>query len=158
MIIAGTGHRPNKLGGYSDVAFDALCEIIHAWLDENPRVEKIISGMALGWDMALADTAVVRGIPLVAAAPFVGQERMWPDKSKRIYQELLSGASEVVVVSEGEYAPWKMQVRNKWMVDNCDTVLAIWNGTDGGTANCVRYAQAANKPIVNLWDKYEQKQ
>lgn len=158
MIIAGTGHRPNKLGGYSDVAFDGLCEIIHDWLDENPQVEKIISGMALGWDMALADTAVVRGIPLVAAVPFVGQERMWPDKSKRIYQELLSGASEVVVVSEGEYAPWKMQVRNKWMVDNCDTVLAIWNGTDGGTANCVRYAQAANKPIVNLWDKYEQKQ
>ena len=154
MIIAGTGHRPNKLGGYSDVAFDALCEIIHDWLDENPRVEKIISGMALGWDMALADTAVVRGIPLVAAVPFVGQERMWPDKSKRIYQELLSGASEVVVVSEGEYAPWKMQIRNKWMVDNCDTVLATWNGTDGGTANCVRYAQAANKPIVNLWDKF----
>lgn len=162
MIIAGTGHRPNKLGGYSDSAFDALCEIIHDWLDENPQVEKIISGMALGWDMALADTAVVKGIPLVAAVPFVGQERMWPDKSRRVYHDLLGKATEVVTVSDGGYAPWKMQTRNAWMVDSCTHVLAMWDGSAGGTANCVKYAQGVNKPVINLWsplgvrvDKYD---
>jgi len=47
-----------------------------------------------------------------------------------------------------------MQTRNIWMVDNCDLVLALWDGSDGGTGNCIKYANKIGKPIVNLWDKY----
>jgi uncharacterized phage-like protein YoqJ len=43
-----------------------------------------------------------------------------------------------------------MQDRNKWMVDHCDALVAIWNGTSGGTANCVKYALSVNKPIVMI--------
>ena len=154
MIIAGTGHRPNKLGGYSEEASTKLIEMAEAYLQQT-KPERVISGMALGWDMALGRAAVRCGIPLTAAVPFEGQEKMWPASSQESFRALRNCADTVVIVSEGGYAPWKMQVRNKWMVDNCDTVLALWNGTDGGTANCVRYAQAANKPIVNLWDKYD---
>ena len=64
--------------------------------------------------------------------------------------------AEVVFVSEPGYAAWKMQVRNKWMVDNSDLVLALWNGTDGGTANCVRYAEKVGKPITNLWERWHE--
>ena len=40
------------------------------------------------------------------------------------------------------------------MVDNCTHVLAMWDGSEGGTANCVKYAQAVNKPIINLWSPF----
>jgi uncharacterized phage-like protein YoqJ len=39
-----------------------------------------------------------------------------------------------------------MQVRNEWMVDHCNDLLAVWDGSDGGTGNCVRYAQRILEP------------
>lgn len=41
------------------------------------------------------------------------------------------------------------------MVDNSNAVLALWNGSEGGTGNCVRYAKEKNKKIFQLWDKYK---
>ena len=43
------------------------------------------------------------------------------------------------MVSNGPYTSAAMQVRNEWMADHCDVLLALWNGTPGGTANCLRY-------------------
>jgi nucleoside 2-deoxyribosyltransferase len=40
------------------------------------------------------------------------------------------------------------------MVDNCDTVVAVWNGTSGGTKNCIDYAKKQNKPVANLYKSY----
>jgi len=41
-----------------------------------------------------------------------------------------------------------MQKRNEYMVDNADIVIAVWDGTKGGTCNCVRYAKKLGKDIV----------
>lgn len=153
MIVAGTGHRPDKLGGYSDEAHEKLVAIAAKWLTEN-QPTKVISGMALGWDIALADAAVRTGIPLHAAIPFEGQESRWPQASRDRFNHLRSRATEETIVSDGAYAPWKMQVRNVWMVDNCDTVLAMWDGSSGGTGNCVAYANKVSKPLVNLYGEY----
>ena len=51
---------------------------------------EVISGMALGWDMALAQAAINLGIPFIAAVPFIGQENMWIKKTQEYYKELLS--------------------------------------------------------------------
>lgn len=40
------------------------------------------------------------------------------------------------------------QQRNQWMVDRADAVLAVWDGSPGGTANCVNYARKVGKPIT----------
>lgn len=154
MIVCGTGHRPDKLGGYGDDVSDRLRSLARKSLEEL-QPAKVISGMALGWDTALAWGAYDLGIPLLAAVPFEGQESRWPQRSQKIFKELIQLADEVFVVSPGSYAAWKMQVRNEWMVNNSDTVLALWNGTDGGTANCVRYAQRKDKPIINLWQEFK---
>lgn len=153
MIIAGTGHRPDKLGGYGHKPLVHLVNLAEDWLEEN-KPEKVISGMALGWDYALACAAFNLDIPIIAAVPFKGQESRWPDESQRNYRALLKECEQVVYVCEDGYAVWKMQKRNEWMVDNCDVVLAMWNGSPGGTANCVRYAEKAGKPIVNLWERF----
>lgn len=153
FIVCGTGHRPNKVGGYSKEAFGKLERTAYNWLHTH-RPDKVISGMALGWDQALAYAAYVDGIPFIAAVPFTGQETAWPKESQDFFHMLLSKADEVVSVSEGGYAPWKMQVRNEWMVDHCDTVLALWDGSTGGTGNCIKYARKVDKEIVNLWEKF----
>lgn len=155
MLICGTGHRPNKLGGYSNEARCRLVDIAEAWLIEN-KPEKVISGMALGWDQALAHATfrLDPELPFIAAVPFKGQESRWPQESRKDYQDLIRDAAEIVYVCDEGYAVWKMQKRNEWMVDNSDLILAMWDGSSGGTANCIKYAKSKNKPIVNLWEYY----
>lgn len=154
MIVAGTGHRPNKVGGYSDEAFGKLERMAYNWLHTH-RPDKVISGGALGWDQALARAAYVEGIPYIMALPFKDFDSRWPQNSRDNLTDYINHADEVVYVSEPGYNPYKMQVRNEWMVDRCDTVLALWDGSDGGTGNCIKYAQKVGKPIINLWENYE---
>lgn len=155
MIYCGTGHRPNKLGGYSDEVFNNLVEVAHMFLCAGQPAEKVISGGALGWDQALARAAIDLGIPTVLALPFRGYESKWPQESKDKLDILASKSKEVIFVCDDGYAPWKMQKRNEWMVDHADRVLALWDGSSGGTANCIAYANKVGKPITNLWWAWE---
>lgn len=153
MIICGTGHRPNKLGGYGNSAAENVYLTARkALLQLKPA--KVISGMAMGWDMALAEAAVDLGIPFCAAIPFGGQESRWFPETVKRYHELVGKAETVEYVSDPGYAAWKMQVRNEWMVNHCDLVLALWDGSTGGTGNCIAYAEKVDKPIANVWDMY----
>lgn len=153
MIICGTGHRPDKLGGYSDEVHERLVRVAKDAL-KALQPNKVISGMALGWDQALMEAAQLLGYPTIAAVPFRGQEKRWPDSSQRRFKQLLDNAMQIEYVCDDGYAPWKMQKRNQWMVDQSHTVLALWNGTTGGTANCVNYANLMHKPVINVWDNY----
>jgi uncharacterized phage-like protein YoqJ len=154
MIICGTGHRPDKLGGYSPEVFEELKTLAHMYLCVATDLEGVISGGALGWDQALAAAALDLNIPTTMALPFPGFEDRWPSKSKTFLHSLIYRASKTVFVCDPGYAGWKMQKRNEWMVDNADSVLALWDGSDGGTGNCVRYANKVGKPITNLWSEW----
>jgi len=149
MIVSFTGHRPDKLGGYQipNPTYRHVCQQIDKVLREL-KPDKIITGMALGVDQWAANIALKMEIPYIAAVPFLGQEKAWPPSSQRVFNTLLKWASEVVIVSEGDYHPAKMQIRNEWMVDRADKVIAIWDGTKGGTGNCVDYAKSKNKEII----------
>ncbi len=153
MKIAFTGHRPNKesmnqewdgVGKCSDyIRYEVNKELL------NHTDITIISGMALGVDMIAAELAIKHGFPLIAAIPFIGQERMWVKSSKDRYSGILGYKNCTQhIVCEGGYSAYKMQVRNEWMVDNCDLLIAVYDGTTGGTANCVNYAKKVNKQIV----------
>jgi uncharacterized phage-like protein YoqJ len=152
MVIGATGHRPHKLGGYGDDRMELLIGIAETAID---GYGKVISGMALGWDTAVAIAAVRKGIPFIAAVPFIGQESRWPEESRNVHNNLLDLASEVVIISPGGYTVEKMQVRNEWMVDRSDVILALWDGSPGGTGNCIRYAIRKKKPIKNVWPVFE---
>jgi len=151
MIIAFTGHRPDKLGGYKlpNPTYIKVCKDID-WLLRELDPEKVITGMALGVDQWAANIAHKLGIPYLAAIPFEGQELAWPEASQKTYRLLRRLASEEVIVSAGKYSPDKMQVRNIWMVDHCDALIAVWDGTKGGTGNCVEYAKSINKQIYYI--------
>jgi uncharacterized phage-like protein YoqJ len=61
--------------------------------------------------------------------PFLsnGQEQFWKPEDIKRYNWLLSKAEDIIVCSEGSYSAYKMQVRNKYLVDNCDKLLACWD-------------------------------
>ena len=122
--------------------------------DGNPSLI-VISGMALGWDTALAVAARQEGIPYVAALPFPGQARRWPEASQLLWSELVRDAALVVAVGSDHLADADirkaMQWRNEFMVDQCDLVLACYDGSFGGTRNCVQDADAQHRTVVNTY-------
>jgi len=151
MIVGFTGHRPDKLG-----AWDPLCPVvervktaIRQFLVET-QPEHVITGMALGVDQWAAYEAIDLGIPFVAALPCDNPESPWPLTSQKRFHELLVKAQQVVVVSPGPYKPWKLQRRNEWIVQNCDLLAAVWDGSRGGTANCVGYARSIEREVCML--------
>lgn len=154
MILAATGHRPEKLGGYGESVAARLRRGATRYLKTQIGVEQVISGMALGWDTAWALAATDLGIPFIAAIPFAGQECRWPTESQERYWALLKKSARVVIVNDGGYHPAKMQSRNCWMVEHSDKLVALWDGSSGGTANCVKWAETIGKPVENLWPHF----
>ena len=150
MILAGTGHRPDKLGGYGPSEKQTLVRaaIREKLIELKP--ERVISGFALGFDQWFAEEAMRLGIPVTAAVPFIGQESTWPWQSQSHYKDLISKCAEVVVVCEGRYGARKMQIRNEWMVDHSNALLAVWDGSNGGTANCIRYADSIDHDLHRI--------
>jgi uncharacterized phage-like protein YoqJ len=170
MIYAVTGHRLPKLGGYHPDArrrvLGFALEVIETLRQSEQPPDLIITGMALGWDMAVAKAAFIKGVPYVAAVPFWGQEKRWTVSDRLRYQVMLDHASEVVVVDGSRSAGMqdldsaqivaRMYARNAYMVDRAEHLLALWDGSPGGTAHCVGYAQGVRrKPISYLWQAWE---
>lgn len=158
--ICITGHRPNKLYGYdlSDIRYLFLKQKIKKFLKEQNCTEGI-TGMALGADMIFA-LAVIdlkeEGFPisLHCAIPCLKHTSKWFDqKSIDLYNYILSKADTIKIVSEVPFNRFVMQKRNEYMVDNADKVLAIWNGSNGGTKNCIDYAVRNNKEVI-YWNPY----
>lgn len=121
------------------------------------NVNRFISGMAIGVDqLAVESVALVRSftavpVTLTAALPFPSQANNWPHNVRQRWVELRDLCNEDVAISPDPYAPQKMQVRNEWMVNNSDYVIAVWNGVQkGGTWNCIQYAQSVGKPVFHI--------
>ncbi len=148
MIVAVTGHRPDKLGGYKtpNHVYNAVMAGMDKALDEL-KPSCVITGMALGVDQWMAELCLMKGIPYVAAIPFDGQDSVWFPESKAKFAYLVKHAQAAYVISPGPYEAKKMHIRNRWMVDSAQAIIAVWNGSPGGTAACVGYAQACAKYI-----------
>lgn len=150
-VIAFTGHRPDKLGGWNPthpVVERVKLAIRGSLIDLEPS--RVISGMALGVDQWAARESATAGVPFTAALPCDDMDAAWPTRSRTEFHELLALAAHVYVVSPGPYKPWKMQRRNEYLVDQCSCLVAVWDGSAGGTANCVAYAMTIGRNIRHL--------
>lgn len=151
MKLCATGHRPEKLGGYSaDAATRLRAFARYQLMTLSP--ERVTSGMALGWDTAIALAALDMGFPLICAVPFAGQELKWPIESQRLYHSILARAEAVEVICSGGYSATKMYLRDVAMVNSCDFVLACWDGSNSGTGNTVRYAWGEGVTVLNCYN------
>lgn len=156
IVLAGTGHRPPRLGlGYDSDSNRLLWKFACEQL-EGLAPTTVVSGMAQGWDAALAHAAVSLGIPFIAAIPFEGQESKWPEDARKRYSLLLNRAKEVQIVCPGPYANWKFYERDKRMVDLAGMVLALLDSRPekSGTRATVDYAFVKGVRTVNCWDDW----
>ncbi len=156
MNLGITGHRPHKLGGYNE--YTNLCwplqdKMESFFVEKNPS--RIISGMALGTDQWAVATALRLGIEVTALIPCKNQEQLWPTSAQIEYWRLLkdiaaSRGGEVRYVSDKPYDKWCMHNRNREIVENSSEMLAVWDGTRGGTRDCVRLAKSEGLAITIL--------
>ena len=156
-----TGHRPSKLFGYdyriegNRVMLLKLRELIIE-LIERRGVDTFISGMAIGVDMWSARIILklketYPHIKLVCAIPCAEQYKKWSREDKEVYLNILEVSDFNYYVSEEEYTPWCMHVRDKWMVDNSKFVIAVWDEEeDGGTWGTIKHARKRQRAITYL--------
>lgn len=161
MKVMITGHRPNKLNNDYDLTSELsdkirqkiLLELGNLLVKSKSGIEEGIGGMALGIDTIFAELCIQIKIPFAAYIPCRYQHKMWPQKSKDRYSKILKKASRIVLVSDCEYNSSVMQKRNEAMVDDIGddgVVIAVWDGSRGGTANCIDYAKSKNKTIIQI--------
>lgn len=154
FIIGFTGHRPNKLNN----DYDLVTPLTNIYLKglfnhiinlHHPTA--IISGMALGIDILAAETALENNIQLWAAIPCRQQCKMWPRKSIDRYFKILDNQLTITrLVCDVYYNNTCMQIRNEWIVDNSHLLIAVHDGSPGGTYNCIKYARSVNKNIITI--------
>ena len=145
-----TGHRPEKLSQPDRVIIAALEREIRAAADDG--FVTFISGMARGVDIWAAEIVLklrAEGQPvhLVCAVPFEGFADSWEDDWKQRYGSILRKADAIEYICRN-YSNRAFQMRNKWMVDNCARVIAVYNGEKGGTKNTIDYAKRCGVEII----------
>ena len=154
-----TGHRPKDLKGYqAEDNKELLWRIREVIIDhiENKNVTNFIQGCCIGVDLWSAKIVLklketYPHIRLISAIPCKAQFKMWNSYDKDLWEEVVNLSDEVIQVSDLEYAPYLMQKRNEYMVDNSDFLIAVYNGNEkGGTANCVKYAVKNLKEITQI--------
>ena len=152
-----TGHRPKGFPFKYDidkqkhtVYLQTLEEKIELAITEYGIIN-FISGMAIGVDMDFAEIVLKlrekSPIALECAIPCPNQTLKWDDKDKLRYDNILKRADKINLISE-RYTPECMLKRNRYMVDNSELVIAVFNGIEkGGTWYTIKYAEKKNKVI-----------
>ena len=143
MIIAATGHRD----GSSVQAMRERTENTLRSID----CSLFITGMAAGFDLISASVAIELGVPVLAAKPWTTHK---PRKADReLYAYVIENAWEVYPVTEAETYPgaWVYHVRDKWMMNECDNVLAWWDGRESGGTYETLKALGNKRPVRNIY-------
>ncbi len=154
-----SGHRPGKLP-WGDDEGDRRCLALkeRLWNAMEAAYERgyrhFICGMAEGCDIFFGEAvaALRRSRPdvtLEAAVPCPEQDLRWSAGSTERYDRLLSECDKLTVVSP-RYSPECMMRRNRYMVDRSGVVIAVFNGSRGGTFNTLRYAVRCGLEIIEI--------
>lgn len=144
-----TGHRPQHMSheqhAFAKRELDRLA--MKLTMEQGMRIA--ISGMALGADTDWAFSALSMRAHLWAFIPFPQQADRWPASQLDTWNYLRGRASHEVVIAES-YSVGALHARNDAMLDAADAVIAVWSPskTTGGTASCVRKAEARGVPLI----------
>ena len=139
-----TGHRPKKLHTDEEMIRKELKAKIAEAIEAG--YSTFISGMAFGVDLWAAEIVLDlkkdrQDLHLICAFPF--QKKNYTAEEIRV----MNAADLVEHVSE-QYLPTGYHLRNQWMVDRSSRVIAVFNGSPGGTERTIEYAKQKGKEIV----------
>ncbi len=154
-----SGHRPEKLPWGANER-DPRCVRLKEELDCHLEglylagVRHFICGMARGCDFYFAEAVLAlrsryADVTLEAALPCDTQAQSWRAEERRRYDHLLAESDTVSFVAH-RYSPGCMQRRNEYMVENAGVLLAVFNGTAGGTMNTILYARRKGLKLITV--------
>jgi uncharacterized phage-like protein YoqJ len=147
-----TGHRPEKLQrSDEEIRIDLEKEIREAI---RVGLNVFITGMARGIDLEAAEIVLQlrsEGYPvrLICASPYPGFEKSWSGTWKERYGCIVAKADLVRYICP-QYSKWCFQIRNEWLVNHSSRVIAVFNGSPGGTKNTIEYALKQGVPVVRI--------
>ena len=153
-----TGHRPTKLPwGYNEnnercvLLKEKLYDITEAVYLSGVR--HFICGMAMGCDLYFCEILTVlrkkyTDIIIEAAIPCETQASGWRKSERERYEKLVAECDVKTMVSRVRTYDCMMK-RNKYMVDNSSVLIAVFDGTMGGTMNTVIYAKQQGLEIID---------
>ena len=156
---AFTGYRPQKMPfGFNEA--DPRCVEFKTRLRDaiegliGKGYAHFISGGAMGMDMFAAEAVMdlkedYPWIILEMVSPFDGQAAKWSPEYQQRHARLFAAADMVTTISHS-YTKACLFLRNRYMVDNADLLLAAYDGKPGGTAMTVGYAQEVGIPIQTI--------
>ncbi|MCI9504756.1 MAG: DUF1273 domain-containing protein [Clostridia bacterium] len=142
---AMTGHRKLPHEFDKNAVYDRLEDLIKSGCDT------FFCGMAEGFDLlaleCLTDLKQKYRIYIEACIPYAGQESKFCAEERKKYRELLNWCDKRTVLFPA-YRNGCFLIRNKYMVDCCDVLLAYCTKSSGGSAFTVNYARDKGKEIV----------
>lgn len=114
-----------------------------------------VSCLADGADAVFAQAVLDAGGSLVAVLPAARYRETLPEDYQPVYDRLLARAGKVVQLPFVTPDPHAYMEAGKRMVDESDSLLAVWDGQPGrgpgGTADVVAYARSRGVPVTVLW-------
>ena len=148
-VCAFTGHRPSK---YPFLAAPESEEYRRLWQLLRDKVGKAVRdgythflcGGALGADtmaalLLIEERATNPLLTLEVVLPCPEQSKYWREKDARLHAEICEKADVLTCVSSA-YTPFCMLERNRYMVESSTRLIAVYDGTPGGTFNTLKTA------------------
>lgn len=150
-----TGHRPEKLDIGENEVKELLLKSIYCAMAEG--YDTFISGMADGTDIWAAETVIGLkknsfNISLICAMPYPNFRIGKKDADNHLRNYILENSDYRVNVRNHYYSGC-FQVRNKWMVDNSNLVIAVYTGIASGTKNTIEYATKQGRNVINVLNR-----
>ncbi len=118
-------------------------------------------GACYGFDLLCADIVLNRKrviqitepkiIKLIAVVPYEEQPKNWNEVKREIYFTTLAQCDEVITLN-AKYHQGSFHQRNRYMVDHSSKMICYYDGSKGGTAYTVKYAEKNKLEIINLYE------
>lgn len=154
MKIMGTGSRSMLThAGVKSIYLNLEAEVLRLAAEYSDLT--LISGMAEGWDEAIAKVAMRNNIPYIVMIPnrgygdyYWGRNSLLQINRMKTFDQLCDQASEVIYVCKSLYVDGVHAnfIRNQAMVDACDSAL-VYEPNSRGTRDAVTRLKAAGKPF-----------
>lgn len=168
LRIGVTGHRELKDEDAIAASIQKILNQLDDWfskkLKHTPHTYSVISPLAEGADRLVAkevlawNTSMEAGKPsLEAVLPLPEEDYLQDFKeqwSKDEFKELFNRKASVKMFQWAGSREMAYETAGHYVVDNCDVLIAIWNGEEskgpGGTAEILQYAKEIGRHIFWL--------
>ena len=160
-VISIIGHKPNRLFGYYGKLdlYDKLKRLITERLGELTCAVDgnilLVNGLALGTDRIFSRISFElakqdKRYFTEAIIPYAKYEANWPQETQEEYYDLLKQFDVVTYMTKKDYIPDLVTIRDKYMINESDFMLAVYSGGKGEILDAIKYARKSNVPVVRI--------